>query len=148
MQFPSHSLIYTASAPRWLIWVNFAGGFVTVILSLLLGPIFGLHGVVMGTALEMSAVYLFIMPVMVGKLARIHPVRYLLEDVLWPGIKALAIPMLYGWAFSSWLTPDFNRLFLFGAGYALVFAASAPFLALDKQTRAFIRRLLPKPFRT
>lgn len=147
MQFPSHSLIYSAGAPRWLIWVNFAGGFVTVILSLLLGPIFGQKGLVMGTALEMSAVYLLIMPFMVGKLARIHPVRHLLEDVLWPGIKALAIPVLYGWAFSSWLTPDFTRLFMFGAGYMLVFAVSAPFMALDKQTCGIIWRLLPKSFR-
>lgn len=135
MQYPAQSLFYAVGMPHWQIWVNLAGGIFTVVVSLLLAPVLGLNGVVMGTALEMGIVYVFVMPWMIGKVSRIHPVRYFMEDVIWPGMKSLAVPVLYAWALSSWLTSEYPRLFVFGLGYALVFALSAPFVALDKEGR-------------
>jgi O-antigen/teichoic acid export membrane protein len=142
MQYPSHSLLYTLNKQQWLIWVNFIGGVVTVILALILGPIYGLNGVVLGTAIEMGIVYLFIMPLLVRKSAQMNPLVYLGSTVLWPGLRALALPALFAWWIRGWLTPDYSRLFLCGAGYALVFLISAPWLAMDADMRQSLWRAI------
>lgn len=144
MQYPAHSLLYALNKQRWQIWTNFIGGIVTVVFALVLGPILGLHGVVLGTALEMSVVYLFIIPWLIRKLTQMHPATYLFGAVLWPGIRSLALPALYAWWARSWLTPDYGQLFLCGAGYTLVFAITAPWLALDAGMRQWFWRLLKR----
>lgn len=142
MQYPAQSLFYAVGMPQWQIWVNLAGGVFSVVVSLLLAPLIGLNGVIMGTALEMGIVYICVVPWMIGKISRIHPIRYFTEDVIWPGVKTMVFPVLYAWALSSWLTSEYPRLCLFGMGYVLVFVISAPFVALDKETREPIWKLL------
>lgn len=142
MQYPSYSLLFTLNKQQWQIWVNFIGGIVTVVFAVILGPLLGLHGVVLGTALEMAIVYLFVLPWLVRKSAQMSPVAYLFGTVLWPGLKALALPALYALWARRWLTPDYPRLFLCGAGYALAFAVTAPWLVLDAGMRESLWRFL------
>jgi hypothetical protein len=75
------------------------------------------------------------MPLLVRKSAQMNPLVYLGSTVLWPGLRALALPALFAWWIRGWLTPDYGRLFLCGAGYALVFLISAPWLAMDADMR-------------
>lgn len=144
MQYPSHSLLYAVGMPYIHLWVNLIGGFVTLVLSLILAPIFGLHGVVMGTAFEMLIVYLFVMPWMVTRISQINPVIHLFLDVVWPGAKALAFPLLFAWLFADWLQPRYDFLFLFALGYAVTFAVSAPWIALDNNERQTMWRTLTR----
>jgi O-antigen/teichoic acid export membrane protein len=103
MQYPAHSLLYTLNKQRWLVWANFIGGIVTVIFAVALVPFLGLRGVVLGTALEMSVFYLFIMPWLMRDCAKLNPWRYLFGMILQPMAVSLALPALYAW----WASPAF-----------------------------------------
>ena len=78
------------------------------------------------------------------KSAGINPAAFLTGTVLWPGIRALALPALYAWWARGWLTPDYGQLLLCGAGYALVFAITAPWLVLDAEMRRALWRMIRK----
>lgn len=140
MQYPVFSLLYTLNLQRPLIWINLAGGLVAVVLALCLAPSFGLNGIVFGTAFEMTVIHLFVLPALVRRGAGIHPLDFLLNSVLWPGLRALALPALFAVGVRPWITPDYGQLFLCGAGYTLVFALTAPWLALDSDTRSSVWR--------
>jgi O-antigen/teichoic acid export membrane protein len=144
MQYPAHSLLYTLDKQKWLVWANFIGGIVTVVFALLLGPRLGINGVVIGTAIEMSAFYLLVMPWLVQECTGIHPATYLFGTVLLPGMVSLALPSAFAcWAL-TWLTPDYGQLILGGLGYSLVFLVMAPWLTLDAGMRRSIIILLQK----
>lgn len=135
MQYPAHSLLYTLNKQRWLVWANFIGGVVTVVCALILGPIWGLRGVVLGTALEMCAFYLLVMPWLIRDYAKLNPLHYLFGMVLGPMVLSLILPGLYSWWALGWLTPDYGQLFFCSVGYTLVFAITVPWLAFDAETR-------------
>jgi hypothetical protein len=84
----------------------------------------------------MAVVHLFVLPALVRRGAGIHSLDFLFNSVLWPGLRALALPALFAFAIRNWITPDYIRLFLCGAGYTLVFALTAPWLALDSDMRS------------
>jgi O-antigen/teichoic acid export membrane protein len=142
MQYPAHSLLFTLNKQQWHVWMNFIGGIVSVIFALILGPLLGLHGIVLGIALETGIVYLFIMPWLVRKSAQMHPVDYLVGSVLWPGFRSLVLPAAYACWARRWLTPDYTQLLLCGAGYTLVFVVTAPWLVLDAEMRSSLWRTL------
>ena len=144
MQYPAHSLLYTLNRQKWLVWSNFIGGIVTVVFALLLAPVFGLEGVVLGTALEMSAFYLLVMPFLLRECAGIRPLSYLFRSILLPGLATLALPSVFAvWAL-TWLTPDYGELLLCGLGYGLAFALTAPWLTLDAGMRRTLIMILRK----
>ena len=142
MQYPVFSLLYSLNLQRPLIWINFIGSLVAVVIALALAPKFGLYGIVLGTALQMTAIHLFVLPSLVLRGAGIHRVDFLLNSVIWPGLRSLFLPALFAFAIRDWITPDYFRLFLCGAGYALVFALTAPWLSLDAEMRASIRNAI------
>ncbi|MBL9177489.1 MAG: oligosaccharide flippase family protein [Verrucomicrobiaceae bacterium] len=135
MQYPSHSLLYAVGMPYICLWVNLIGGFISLLLSLTLAPIFGLHGVVMGTFFEMLIVYLFVMPWMVTRITQINPVIHLFLDIIWPGTKALVFPLFFAWLLADWLQPRYDFLSFFSLGYAVTFAITAPWISFDKSER-------------
>lgn len=142
MQYPSHSLLYTLNRQRWLVWSNFIGGIVTVVIALILGPLYGLYGIVAGTALEMTVFYLLIMPWLISQCTGIHPVKYIFVMVLLRAGVSLLLPAVFAWWALTWLEPDYGLLFLAAAGYSLVFALVAPWVALDADARKTLANLL------
>lgn len=146
MQYPAHSLLYTLNKQRWLVWANFIGGIVTVIFAVALVPFLGLRGVVLGTALEMSVFYLFIMPWLMRDCAKLNPWSYLFGMILQPMAVSLALPALYAWWALGWLTPDYGQLFLCSVGYTLVFALTVPWVALDARMRQSLQQLFRDRF--
>jgi O-antigen/teichoic acid export membrane protein len=138
MQYPAHSLLYAVGMPYIHMWLTFIGGIATLTFSLLLAPIFGFHGIIVGTAIEMLVVYVFVMPWMINRISGVNPFLYMLADVIWPGTKALAAPLLFAWLFHDWLQPNYDCLLIFALGYSATFAVTSPWIALDKSERATI----------
>jgi O-antigen/teichoic acid export membrane protein len=144
MQYPAHSLLYALNRQKWLVWSNFIGGITTVVLALLLAPVFGLNGLVIGTALEMSAFYILVMPWLIRNCTGINSVNYLCRIILVPGLVSLALPATFAIWTLTWLTPDYGQLLLCGLGYSLVFAITSPWLTLDAGMRRSISLMLKK----
>lgn len=142
MQYPSATLLLTLNRQKWLIWENFLGGLVTFAFALWLGPIYGIKGVVAGTALEMVVFYLFAMPWLISQCTGIHPVKYIFVMVLLRAAVSLLLPAVFAWWALTWLEPDYGQLFLAAAGYSLVFALVAPWVALDREARKTLANLL------
>lgn len=110
-------------------------------LSVVLGLRWGIHGIVLGTAIEMFVTRSVITPWLVGLCTGIQPVAYMLRHVIFPGIKGCILPVLYALAVRNHVTPDYPSIFLHTAVFGLVFAIGFPWLVIDEDAR----RLLSEP---
>ncbi len=143
MQFPAYNLLYTVGKTQWIVWLCFIGGLCSAALSVVLGLGHGMMGVVLGSGIEMFISRGLVMAWFVQRCTGVNAARYLLLDVLWPGIKGAALPALFAWIAFRFVTPDYGRILLFATGYALVFVLSFPWTVMDADARRLLRSHLP-----
>jgi O-antigen/teichoic acid export membrane protein len=140
MQYPAYNLLFTIGGQRGLLWLGFIGGFIAGILSLLFGRAWGTQGVAMALATEGLIGSAIGVPWLLHHYCKINPLRYLAVSILWPGLKALVLPVTCAWLLRSQIVPDYGHLVLCGVAYSLVFVLSAPWLLMDAEGRRLISR--------
>jgi O-antigen/teichoic acid export membrane protein len=142
MQYPAYSVLYALGRQREMVLLNFVGGALALALSFPLGLRFGLPGIALGAALELSCAYGLVIPVLISRCIGINVWRYMLGHVLWPGVRACALPVAAGLYLRQCLTPDYGRFFLVAMAYAAVFAVTAPWTSLDASIREQLWRVI------
>lgn len=140
MQYPAYNLLFTIGGQRGLLWLGFIGGLVTAVLSLLFGRAWGTQGVAMALATEGLISSVIGVPLLLHHYCKIQPLRYLVVSILWPGLKALVLPVFCAWLLRSQIVPDYGKLVLCGVAYSLAFALSGPWLLMDAEGRRLISR--------
>ena len=79
---------------------------------------------------------------LVGRCTQVKMSAYLLRHLLWPALKAAALPGLVGAFMMPLLSPDYLRIFLFIAVYGMTVALTFPWTVLDRGGRAMLGRHL------
>ncbi|MEM9017890.1 MAG: oligosaccharide flippase family protein, partial [Verrucomicrobiota bacterium] len=118
-QYPAYGLLMTTGRERQVAMLGFIGGILNLAASLVLLQWIGFFGVVWGTALELTLVYLWVVPFLVSRAIDVSVFRYLIT--LLPGFFIVGTLSLAWYALvRNWFAPDYLRLFLLGSGHSLL----------------------------
>lgn len=143
MQIPAYNLLYTLGKTDWVVKMCFFGGIVSGALSITLGLRWGIHGIVLGTGIEMLLARSVLMPWLVHLCTGIHPVGYMVRNVIWPGLKGALLPACYAIAARNHVQPEYPSILFHAAIYGVIFALGFPWLVMDKDARALLWNHLP-----
>lgn len=136
-QYPAISLFYSANRQHYIAWLGLGGGILNIILSLILSHKIGFFGVIWGTFIELTLVYLFIFPVLVARTLEIPVTSYLTS--LLPGFLKAGIPSLFWFLLIRHVVrPDYINLFLLASGHAAITFTILWFTVLSKQERKYL----------
>ena len=135
MQYPAHSLLHTLGWQRALMWLRCCSGVFAGVAAIGFGLAWGFKGVVWGPAVEMGLLYSIAFPILMTRATGIPLLEYGWNHLLWPGIRGLALPGLVGWLMKDWITPDYTRIAICSAVYALAMVLSVPLCLLNAEGR-------------
>ncbi|MEZ0274774.1 MAG: lipopolysaccharide biosynthesis protein [Roseimicrobium sp.] len=143
MMYPVNNLLYIVGKAHWMARVVFYGGCLAMVLCIVFGLLWGFTGVVVGSAIAMFVERACILPHLLYKVTGIPPRTYVLKHLLKPALLGVAPAALFALITEPWLRPDYATILLMAAGYTIVFALTAPWLALDASTRGMLWRMMP-----
>ncbi|MBX7207587.1 MAG: lipopolysaccharide biosynthesis protein [Verrucomicrobiaceae bacterium] len=143
MQYPAYNLMYTIGRTQWVVWLCFAGGICSAVLSIILGLRHGMTGIVLGSGIEMFVSRGLIMSWLVQRCTGVNAARYLLGHVVWPGVKGALLPGVFALVTRHGVLPDYGSVLLHGAGYGVVFLLSFPWMVMDAEARRLLWGHLP-----
>lgn len=143
MMYPVNNLLYTVGRARWMALVVFSGGCLALVLCTVFGILWGFTGVIVGSAVAMFVERGCLLPWLLHRCIGIPPRTYVFSHLLKPAVFGATPAVVYALLTAPLLQPDYTRILLLSAGYAAVFALTAPWLALDASTRAMLWRMLP-----
>jgi O-antigen/teichoic acid export membrane protein len=146
-QTPSVGFLYGTSKHHHIAWINSGAAVVNLTLSILLARTFGMYGVALGTAIELTITYLFVFPTVTCWVAGIPAQRYFCDAVGLTMLKTLLPMAVYFFVVSRFLAPSYPRLFALGILQAVVFAPVAFYFVLGKTERELLLHAF-RPSRT
>ncbi len=138
-QTPGVGLLYGLSKHHLLAWICAGAAVVNLTLSVVFAKIYGMNGVALGTAVELTLNFLFVFPVVVCRVAKV-PLRTFFADALFGTLAKCLLPLgLYFFAVRQLLEPGYLRLILLVVGQAVVFAPAVFYGVLRKDERELLR---------
>ena len=141
-QFPGIELLFGLSKHKYYAVLNGVEALLNVVLSVILLKYYGLYGVVLGTAIEILIIKLFVLPVYICRTIRLRVREYLFDTILMTLAKS-AVPLgIYFYLIRGVVLPDYTRLILCVAGQSLLFIPAAYFFILSRSERMLINRAL------
>lgn len=148
-QTPGVGLLYGMSKHHLLAWICAGAAVVNLTLSVVFAKIYGMNGVALGTAVELTLNFLFVFPLVVCRVARV-PLRTFFADALFGTVAKCLLPLgLYFFLVRQFLEPNYLRLVTLVVGQALVFGPAAFYGVLRKDERELLvgafRRRSPSP---
>ncbi|MDI1311677.1 lipopolysaccharide biosynthesis protein [Prosthecobacter sp.] len=142
MQFPAYNLLAAMGRQHDLMWVSCIGGVATALFTIGAGIQWGVTGVATVLGIEMLIFSSVVAPWLIYRCLHLNPLSYLGLDVLWPGFKALLLPLTVAALMHEWLVADYELLFTAGCVYTAAFVLPAPLLLLDGEGRQILKRLV------
>lgn len=140
-QSPGIQLLYGLSKHASYAALNGVEAVLNVIFSILLLRRFGMYGVVLGTALEVMLIKIFVLPRFICASVGM-PVRTFLIDTIFVTIAKSAVPLvLFFWLIKPLLQPDYLRLAECGALQTAFFLPVVYFFILSAEERSFVGRV-------
>lgn len=134
-QSPGVQLLYGLSRHDAYAALNAVEAVLNVALSVLFLRWFGLYGVVLGTAVEIVLIKLFVLPYYICRVVDMPLKAYLLDAVLVTLAKT-AVPLaLYYWLIQGRILPDYTRLLACFALQGALFLPTAYFLIMSRDER-------------
>lgn len=137
-QTPGVGLLYGMSKHHLLAWICAGAAVVNLTLSVVFAKMYGMNGVAMGTAVELTLNFLFVFPIVVCRVANV-PLRTFFADALFGTLAKCLLPLgLYFFSVRQFLEPGYLRLFLLVVGQAVVFAPAVFYGVLRKGERELL----------
>jgi len=138
MQAPISSVLFNISKQKFLVYVTMAEGIFNLILSIILVKKYGLVGVALGTAIPMILIRFLIQPIYVCHVLKINKVNYYLDTIGICCFKSLLGILPVFWIFSSYVSPSYNILFIFGIIQFIVYGLVIFLWGFGKEERALV----------
>lgn len=139
-QSPGIQLLYGLSKHESYAMLNGVEAVLNVIFSIALLQRYGMYGVVLGTAIEVALIKLFVLPRYICACAGLTVREYLVDAILLTLAKA-AVPLgLFFYLIRPLVLPDYLRIAECGALQVLLFVPVVYFILLDAGERALVRR--------
>ncbi len=146
MQYPSRSILYTTANHAYLAKVIISAGLFNVVLSIILVQFYGLYGVVWATCVEMTIVFLIVLPAVVCRVCQIPASALYLRALAIPAAKTLLVllPVLL---LTPLVKPSYPHLAGIFALQSLYLAPLVLWFVLGPEERALVAKALPPRFR-
>lgn len=137
-QTPGVGLLYGLSKHHLLAWYGAGAAVLNLTASLLLARHYGMNGVALGTAIELTLGFLFVFPVIVCRTAGV-PMRAFYADALFGTALKCLLPLgLWFLAVRQFIEPTYLRLVLLALGQAVVFVPAVFYGVLRKEERELL----------
>jgi O-antigen/teichoic acid export membrane protein len=140
-QSPGIQLLYGLSKHESYAALNAVEALLNVVFSIALLKRYGMYGVVLGTALEVALIKLFVLPRFICASVGIPVKTYLIDTILWNLAKA-AVPLgVFFFLIQRLVIPDYLRLVECGLLQTAFFAPVVYFFILSEEERLLLKGL-------
>lgn len=140
-QSPGIQLLYGLSKHDYYAALNGVEAALNLGLSILFLKLFGLYGVVLGTAVEIVIVKLFVLPVHICRTVGLPLRAYLLDAIFVPLLKTAGLLGVYFLLIRDLVLPDYTRLLACVVLQGALFVPAAYFVILSGPERRAVAEL-------
>lgn len=140
IQNPGISILYATGKQHYFAIANICEGGMNLALSIILVQYYGIYGIAIASAAEMTLFKLFVQPVMVCKVIRMPIYEYVIYGVLIPMSKATLFFVLYFFLIRDVVTFSYASLAVWGLIEVVLFVPYAYTFILTREERDILYR--------